>query len=92
MQVVDLLAALQPRDRFDHMAGWQGGWMWVTGLVWLLMIVALTGLVVWLVLRTSNPTGTPRGGADSARRILAERFARGEIDEDEYIRRRDLLG
>ncbi|MGZ7023649.1 MAG: SHOCT domain-containing protein [Ilumatobacteraceae bacterium] len=28
---------------------------------------------------------------DEAQRILHERFARGEIDEDEYIRRHDLL-
>jgi uncharacterized membrane protein len=27
----------------------------------------------------------------AARQILDERYARGEIDEDEYIRRRGLL-
>ena len=91
MHVLDQLLVLQPRGRFDHMDGW-GGWMWLTGLVWLLVLVAIAGLVVWLVVRASNPSSATGSDTGSARRILAERFARGEIDEDEYIRRRDLLG
>ncbi|MCL2781564.1 MAG: SHOCT domain-containing protein [Actinomycetia bacterium] len=35
------------------------------------------------------PTTAPSAG--SARVILDERFARGEIDDEEYVRRRDLL-
>jgi uncharacterized membrane protein len=31
------------------------------------------------------------GSSHEAERILHERFARGEIDADEYIRRHDLL-
>jgi putative membrane protein len=31
------------------------------------------------------------GGQGSAEQILAERFARGEINEDEYRQRRELL-
>jgi putative membrane protein len=31
------------------------------------------------------------GGRGSAEEILAERFARGEIDQDEYTRRRQVL-
>jgi putative membrane protein len=31
------------------------------------------------------------GRTDSPERILADRFARGEIDEDEYQRRRHAL-
>jgi putative membrane protein len=30
-------------------------------------------------------------GGSSARRLLDERLARGEIDEEDYVRRRDLL-
>jgi putative membrane protein len=92
MRMVDLLLALQPYDRHDHhMDGWGGGWMWLTGLVWLLVLAALVGLVVWLIMRANQPSGTSGTGTDSARRILAERFARGEIDADEYARRRELL-
>jgi len=86
------LLALQPYDRYDHMNGWAGGWMWLTGLVWLLVLAGIVGLVVWLVLRASQPAANSGTGTDSARRILAERFARGEIDADEYARRRELLG
>jgi putative membrane protein len=65
--------------------------MWLTGLLWLLVIVALAGLIVWLILRANQPTGGSASTTDSARRILAERFARGEIDADEYARRREML-
>ncbi|ABD11595.1 putative membrane protein [Frankia casuarinae] len=39
---------------------------------------------------TERP-GTERPGERSAERILAERYARGEIDEAEYHRRLDVL-
>ena len=57
-------------------------------LSWVVVIV----LAVWLVLylRPNQPTGTPKRRQDAAE-LLAERFARGEIDEDEFTRRRDVL-
>jgi uncharacterized membrane protein len=40
-----------------------------------------------------HPHPHPHGGASSeAMTILDRRFANGEIDEDEYLRRRKLLG
>lgn len=60
------------------------GWMWI---VWLLIAVA----VVWAVVAASR---TPRYGGpprDSAEEILKGRFARGEIDRDEYRRRLEDL-
>lgn len=68
----------------DHseFMGW-GGFM---GLLW----IVLLGVVVWVVI------GMARGGrgqdAPTAREILDRRYARGEIDADEYKRRRDDLG
>ncbi|MGH2554229.1 MAG: SHOCT domain-containing protein [Actinomycetota bacterium] len=56
--------------------------MWFGGL---LIWGALIGIAVWAVLRF---TGRSRG---DARTILEERFARGEIDSDEFERRRRLL-
>lgn len=54
--------------------------------------VAVIALVVWLVLsfRSDQATGgiEQRHGPEE---LLAERFARGEIDEDEFARRREVL-
>ncbi|MGB2567058.1 SHOCT domain-containing protein [Micromonospora citrea] len=62
------------------------GWMWI----WPLLVVA--ALVVLAVLVVRAVAGGPQPKARSARQILDERYARGEIDEEEYRRRRDALG
>ena len=78
-----------------HMSGW--GWFGMTiGMIafWALLI----GLAM-LVYRgltsgdTSNAAKDESSGRTSAdpRQILAERYARGEIDEDEYQRRLTTL-
>jgi putative membrane protein len=67
--------------------GWAWGWMWVWPLLVLVgVVLLLVGGVVWLARRPGQS-----GQLDPARRILDERFARGEIDEDDYRRRRDTL-
>ena len=71
--------------------GWTTGWMWL----WPVLILAglvLVGFVVVRLVRSGFTFPTGAGEPDSAaRRILDERLARGEIDEDEYRRRRDAL-
>jgi putative membrane protein len=70
-----------------------GGWMWI----WPVLILAGLVIIGYAVVRpirtgqSSSPPGSGLGTDWSARRILDERFARGEIDEDEYRRQRDLL-
>ena len=49
-------------------------WMWLTGV---LMLAAFA----WLVVGVARGPGRPE---DTPRRILDERFARGEVDRDEY--------
>lgn len=72
-----------------HMTGW--GWFGMT-----IGMIAFWGLLIALAMVVyrafSNGTSDRRsssGPADAAdpRQILAERYARGEIDEDEYQRR-----
>jgi putative membrane protein len=83
------------------MYGWHdGGWGWGAWVAMGFMMVVFWGLIVAVVvvlLRSSGhhhhdgpPRPEPRSG-DEALRILDERFARGEIDAEEYTRRRDLL-
>ena len=74
----------------DGGSGWIG---WAIGLV---VMVGFLALLVWAV-----TTGTqrhhepaPHGSAPEPRtadEILAERFARGEIDAAEFDRRREVL-
>lgn len=65
-------------------AGWGIHWLWMVGF-WLVVI----GLVVWAVGRLA-PTSSARGPG-GARAVLDERYARGELDGDEYRRlRREL--
>ncbi len=77
---------------------WGYNWGWGAWLVMSVMMVGFWGLVIaGIVVLVRYLTGSRQGGgaADSGRssaeEILAERFARGEIDEDEYTRRRQLL-
>ena len=76
-------------DGFGHMDGFGWGMM---GMGWLFMLI-LVGLIVWAVIQTTSKSH-PRNDdtTATAQRILAERFARGEIDDDEYRRRSDELG
>jgi putative membrane protein len=67
------------------MAGWGPILMTVGNLLfWALVVVGVIVLVRYL--RRSTP-----GGRTSAEELLAERFARGEIDEQEYRERLDVL-
>lgn len=70
------------------MWGFGGGMPW---LGWMLMVavwVLVAGGVVWLVRALAGSREPDRG---SARRILDERFASGEISADEYEARRAAL-
>lgn len=73
------------------MMGWGLGWMWV----WPVLIVAGLVIIGYVAVRLATgrqpSSSTGPGSGSAARRILDERYARGEIDEEEYRRRRDLL-
>jgi uncharacterized membrane protein len=55
-----------------------GGVFWMP-FAWL----AFAGLVTWLVVVLMRPSD--RRPEDQAGKILAERYARGEIDRDEFL-------
>lgn len=76
--------------------GDMGGWGWGWALLWIVFLLLLFGsLAAVLIATLRRPGETRSGGADrrvgGPEQILAERFARGEIDEEEYVRRREVL-
>ena len=76
---------------YDHMCGWGMGWGMA---LWSLIGIALLLLVVVAIIRLMAPASPEfRSSMPSdASRILDERYARGEIDDEEYEHRRDRLG
>lgn len=69
------------------MSGWSALWM----LVWLGLVVAIPlGVAYLLLTRESADTGTTTT-EDTAMATLRERYARGEIDDDEYETMRSRL-
>jgi putative membrane protein len=76
------------RGRFgDGGFGHHGGGRGIGFIVFLLLVALVVAAVVLVVRRFVS---RPRA-AGSAEHLLAERFARGEIDEVEYRHRRDAL-
>ena len=78
-----------------HMDGWDdSGWMWIWGTIMMLAFIALVGVGIWALVRSQprHTSGTAAVDATaSARAILAERLARGEISPEEYRERLDHL-
>ncbi|MGW0882283.1 SHOCT domain-containing protein [Streptomyces sp. NPDC002671] len=80
---------------YDHDVG---GWGWFAmsaGMILFWALIITLGVLLYRAL------ARPEGGRDladtrppgpSPEQLLAERFARGEIDEDEYHRRLTVLG
>lgn len=72
--------------------GMMGGMFMMWPLMFLFLALAIAGLValILVIVRLAR-SGTGSRDSSGARRILDERYARGEVDDDEYRRRRDAL-
>ena len=76
---------------FDY---WNLGDWAAMGVLMLVIWGLVTALVVWLVEQSHReraPAVEPARRIDHAEELLAERFARGEIEDSEFERRRELL-
>lgn len=70
----------------NHM-GWDGwGWMWIPGLVFMLVLAAAAVAAVMALARGNRPDRGP-----GPREVLADRYARGELSTEEYHERLEGL-
>ncbi len=79
---------------YGHMwSGDYGWWMWTGPLMMLAFWVAVIVLVVLAVrwITDRGDEGRSASSGDKALEILKERLARGEIEPEEYERRRKVL-
>ncbi|GAA0467428.1 hypothetical protein Aca07nite_71100 [Actinoplanes capillaceus] len=73
------------------MGGWGMALMTVSSvLFWALMIAGVVAMVYYTGRDLQRSRPVMHGPAPQ--QMLAERFARGDIDEEEYKRRREILG
>lgn len=94
------LAQTTDPDRYGwgpHMMGWGGGWYgMIFGPIFMILVLALVIAVAVLLVRWlggSSLTATPhQPPTRTPLDILKERFARGEIDKEEFEERRRILG
>lgn len=78
-----------------HMMWWNGGWSgMILGPLLMIVVPVVLVAVVILALRRFWPqsTGSSSAPPQEPLDILKERFARGEIDKEEYEERRRILG
>jgi len=82
------------------MMGWGWGWFGMVHMVlwWLLIILGIVVLAKWLFSGSGRSSAgdrvsadNRRGAGDRALAILRERYARGEIDKQEFEARRSDL-
>lgn len=86
----EVSAVMYDMDSWMWDSGW-GGWVLMTVLMvafWAIVIALLVIVIRYLTTDRVRGSGPP---ASQAQALLAERYARGEIDDDEYRQRTTLL-
>jgi putative membrane protein len=73
-------------DGLGHMDGW--GWGIGMGIAGLIILLLVVGLIAWLIVSVTQRSSSRTGGSRSALDLLDERYARGEIDRNDYLARR----
>lgn len=75
-------------DATCPMCEWMMGWGWGMMLLFALFWVAVIGLVGWLIYRFMKGRGGTSGSPATPEGVLQDRYARGEIDRETYLRMR----
>ena len=67
------------------MNGWGMGWWWIIGII-------IIAFIVWVVVKTmNNNRSNISAPGKSALDILKERYARGEINKEEFEEKKNNL-
>ncbi len=75
------------------MGGHEGGWMFGGGFMWIVWILLIV-LLVWVIRAAAgggSSGSSPPPPSETPLDILKKRYARGEIDDEEFERRRREL-
>ena len=72
-----------------HDWSWGSGWMWLMPLFMLAWFALMIAVIVLLVRWLGGGNGGRSATTRTARDILDERYARGEIDREEYVQRKN---
>lgn len=75
---------------YGHGVGGWGWWMMSVGMVLFWALIAIAAVLIFRALDRSRDSARAPAGP-SAEQLLAERFARGEISEEEYRSRLVVL-
>jgi len=78
-----------PGDEWGYGHMWGGGYGMVGGGLMMLLFWGVIIALIFVAVRWYSDKSQQTGS--SALKILEERFARGEIDEDEFTRRKAAL-
>ena len=73
------------------MMGEEGHFFYGGGIMWLFWIFIIAGVFFIFQNMTKGNSGNSLSDKESPLEILKKRYARGEIDEEEYERRRKEL-
>ena len=95
------------RDGGHHMCGFGIAGAVLGAILWVALLIALILAIMTLIRHWRQPrttpattgpdggvvTASPAGASPEALRILEERYAKGEVNHDEYLeRKKDLTG
>ncbi|MGQ4617404.1 SHOCT domain-containing protein [Nocardia sp. R7R-8] len=76
----------------NGMSGWGYSLMFIGMVIfWALVVAGIVALVRYAANSSATTTGAPPQRGPTPHQILADRYARGEIDDEEYTRRRKTL-
>ncbi len=89
--MITLNVLLQQMNNPQHMTdGWGGNYGMGFMIFFWIVILGIIGLLIWFLIRKSSGS-THKSDDETALQILEKRYARGEIDEEEFRRKKKEL-